>query len=187
MGIHLTNDAPYVQALAFDPANSQVVYVGTGQFSGQGQGVYKSIDGGETWLPSNKGMLDYRITALAVDVNNSQVVFAGSDSGDLFKSSDGGQTWVNLKDRLVLREYGEPRQIRSLHIDPATGLVYLLGDNAGLLYSGDGGEKWRLLGIPPSTDQPRFTAMAISYGETPTFFLAVMDEGGAWRWVPDPQ
>lgn len=174
-----------VQALAFDPSNSQVMYAGTGGFVGNGQGVFKSIDGGDTWMPSNRGMLDYRITALAVDPNQPQVLFAGSDQGDLFKSSDGGQSWLNLKDRLVLQQYGEPREIRSIQIDPSTGMIYLLGDNSGLLYSQDGGEKWRLLGNPPGTNQPRFNTMAIRFEDNPIFFMALMDEGGVWTLVTD--
>jgi hypothetical protein len=161
------------------------MYAGTGGIVGSGQGVFKSLDGGDTWTPSNRGMFDYRITALAVDPNHPQVVFAGSNQGDLFKSSDGGQTWTNLKDRLILQQYGEPREIRSIQIDPITGMIYLLGDNSGLLYSQDGGEKWRMLGNPPDTNQPRFNTMAISVADNPVFFLALMDEGGVWMLVTE--
>jgi photosystem II stability/assembly factor-like uncharacterized protein len=188
LGDGLPSDERHSLALtvAFDPTNPKVIYVGTGGFVGQGQGVFKSTDGGETWSPSNRGMLDYRIIALAVDPKNPQIIYAGGDSGDLFKSSDGGQTWTNLKDRLVLRQYGEPRGIRSLQVDPITGVVYLLGDNSGLIYSGDGGGKWRMVGNPPGTDQPSFQAMAISFGESPTFILSAQDQGGSWRFGSQP-
>jgi photosystem II stability/assembly factor-like uncharacterized protein len=173
-----------VMCLAFDASDPKIMFAGTGGGVGGGQGVFKSTDGGESWTPSNKGMLDFRITALAVDPHQSQVVFAGSDSGDLFKSSDGGQNWTNLKDRLALRQYGEPRQIRSIQIDPTNGIIYVLGDNSGLLYSGNGGDKWRMLGNPPGTEQPRFTSLAIAFSDNPTFFVSIMDSGGVWRFAP---
>ena len=110
-----------VMTIVFDPTNPKVIYAGTGGFVGQGQGVYKSEDGGETWSPCNMGMLDYRITGLAVDPKNPQIVYAGSESGDLFKSSDGGLTWTNLKDRLVKSQYGEPRDILSVQMTPLPG------------------------------------------------------------------
>jgi photosystem II stability/assembly factor-like uncharacterized protein len=161
-----------------------VMYAGTGGFVGGGQGVFKTSDGGETWAASNKGMLDYRITALAVDPKNPQVVYAGGDSGDLFKSSDGGQTWTNLKDKLALRQYGEPREIRQIEVDPLTGVVYMMGDNSGLLYSLDAGAKWKLVGIPPGANQPQLPALAVLPGENPVFYMSVENQGGVWRYGP---
>ncbi len=173
-----------VMTIAIDPSDPKVIYAGTGGFVGGGQGVFKSSDSGETWTASNKGMLDYRITALAVDPKNPLVVYAGGDSGDLFKSSDAGQTWTNLKDKLALRQYGEPREIRSILVDPLTGVVYVLGDNSGLLYSLDAGNKFKLIGIPPGTEQPQLPALAVIPGESPAFFISVENQGGAWRYGP---
>jgi photosystem II stability/assembly factor-like uncharacterized protein len=181
-GLPKESDHVLILTLAIDPSDIRVMYAGTGGFVGQGQGVYKSTDGGETWTPSNKGMLDYRITALAVDPGQPQVVFAGSDNGDLFKSSDAGQTWTNLKDGLKLSQYGEPRQIRSIQLDPSTDVVYVLGDNSGLLYSTDSGAKWRLVGNPPGTEQPQYQPLSVIFGDNPAFFLVVMNGDGVWRF-----
>ncbi len=89
-----------VRSLAVDPSNPKNLYAGTGGFVGQGSGVYKSGDGGETWSASNQGMLDVVIDSLAVDPANGQVVYAGSEAGDLFKSTDSGKSWTNLNDTL---------------------------------------------------------------------------------------
>ena len=164
-----------MQTLAVDPTNPSLLYAGTGGFVGQGQGVFKSIDGGDTWVPSNRGMLDYRILALAINPLQPQEIYAGSDRGDLFKSSDGGQTWINLTERIKLQQGSEPRSIASIQIDPLSGVVYLLGDNSGVLYSGDGGIKWRLLGIPAGLSQPRFSSMAVIFGEKPVILVSVED------------
>ena len=57
------------RSLAMDATDAKVVYVGT-----EGNGVYKSIDGGLTWSAANRGMLDYHITALAVDPVNEKAL-----------------------------------------------------------------------------------------------------------------
>ena len=184
-GLPMANQTALVLSLAVDPSDKNIVYAGTGGFVGQGQGVYKSTDGGNTWSPANRGMLDYRITALAVDPHQPLVVYAGSDSGDLFKSSDGGATWSSLTEKLKVIQYGEPREVRSIQIDPGTGIVYLAADNSGVLYSSDGGGKWRALGNPPSLNQPSWTGFSMTFGEKPVMYFATEDNG-VWRFAPNP-
>ncbi len=174
-----------VLTLVADPGDPKILYACTGGFVGQGAGVYKSNDGGDTWLASNKGMLDYRISALAVDPRQSQTIYAGSDSGSLFKSADGGQNWTNLSDRLILTQSSHP-EIHSIQIDTVNGLVYLLADYSGVLYSGDGGNKWRMLGIPGALDQPRFISMGIAFSDKPVIILTCMDDKGVWRFSATP-
>ena len=183
-GLPLESQNAQVLSIAVDPADPKIVYAGTGGFVGHGSGVYKSTDGGLTWAPSNRGMLDYVITALAVDPGDSQVVYAGSGSGDFFKSADGGATWANLTEKLKIIRYGEPRNIRSIQVDPSTGILYVAADNSGLLYSSDGGGKWRSLSNPSSLDQPTWTGFAMTFGEKPVMFFAT-DGSGVWRFAPN--
>ncbi|MEN8192151.1 MAG: glycosyl hydrolase [Bacteroidota bacterium] len=94
-----------IGSLAMDPNNSNIIWAGTGENNhqralGYGDGVYKTIDGGETW--KNMGLYDSRqIGMIAIDPRNSDVVFVaaegsvwgpGGDRG-LFKTSNGGKTW----------------------------------------------------------------------------------------------
>ena len=95
----------YVISLAIDPLNSRVIYAGTGGWVGQGHGVYKTVDGGDSWTSANRGILDYRITALAADPTDSQTIYAGSDKGEFFRSVDGSATWVDLTDLLPRASY----------------------------------------------------------------------------------
>ena len=184
-GLPMEYQTALVLSLAVDPSDKNIVYAGTGGFVGQGQCVYKSTDGGDTWSPANRGMLDYRITALAVDPHQPQVVYAGSDSGDLFKSSDGGATWSSLTEKLKVIQNGEPREVRSIQIDPGTGFVYLEANNSEVLYSSDGGGKWRALGNPPSLNQPSWNGFSMTFGEKPVMYFATQDSG-VWRFAPIP-
>src|SRR5919199_1209505 len=64
-----------IGAVALDPTNSQVMWVGTGESwtrnsTSVGNGVYKSTDGGETW--TNVGLAGTeRITRILIDPKNS--------------------------------------------------------------------------------------------------------------------
>jgi hypothetical protein len=100
-------------ALAIDPVNTNIVYVGTSsregsQFSGEATqppaGLFKSTDGGASWIrlgssypsgpPSNASILfSQRITVVIVDPANTQTLYLAS-SADLFVSTDGGFNWT---------------------------------------------------------------------------------------------
>ncbi len=94
--------------ITYDPNNPSIVYAGTGDLniSGYpvtGNGVYKSVDGGETWAQS--GLTEAGIIAeIVVSHQNSDIVYAASmgvpfdlnpDRG-LYKSTDGGETWAQM-------------------------------------------------------------------------------------------
>ncbi|MEO6259267.1 MAG: YCF48-related protein [Thermoanaerobaculia bacterium] len=97
-----------VHVLAADPSNSSVIY--GAQMSG---GILKSIDGGNTWLPS--GLEQEKLSTIAIDPAETSTVYAGTNTGRVFRSANGGRTWVALD----LGLEGAP--VRKLVIDP-TGL-----------------------------------------------------------------
>jgi hypothetical protein len=171
-------------SLAIDPNSPDVIYGGTGGGVGGGYGVYVSYNGGETWEPTNQGMLDYRISALAVDRVDSQILYGGADSGELFKNIDSGESWHNLTPNLPSSQFQVFSRIREIVVDPnAPEIVYLLSDSLGLAYTLDGGIEWKLLGNPPGQDQPMYTAATISFGLQPVLVACISGEG-CWRYGP---
>jgi photosystem II stability/assembly factor-like uncharacterized protein len=97
-----------IGAVALDPTNPQVMWVGTGESWTRnsvsvGNGVYKSTDGGDTW--TNVGLpATERITRILVHPTNGNIVYVcapgalWSDSPDrgLYKTTDGGRTWSQI-------------------------------------------------------------------------------------------
>ena len=93
-------------ALAIASEDSQVLYEGTGYNALTGQaGLYKTTDGGKTWLVINNGLPGWsgpcpfflsttieHIYTLAVDPTDSQIVYAATSEG-LYKTTDGGESW----------------------------------------------------------------------------------------------
>ena len=108
-----------IRCITYDPNNTQVLYIGTGEAetaieeyresSGLGDGIWKSTDGGQTWnvLPSTAGFAYVTDIAVRNEGGNS-VLYAGVVSGvyqgihqstpsdGLFRSADGGTTWEQV-------------------------------------------------------------------------------------------
>lgn len=90
-----------INAIAIDPKTSNILYVGTGYelgiYPGEEPGIYKSTNGGETWI--KKYSATDSVTTLLVDTNNSLFIYAGEYliSGDLYikRSTDGGEIWIS--------------------------------------------------------------------------------------------
>ncbi|NHF60468.1 glycosyl hydrolase [Flavobacteriaceae bacterium TP-CH-4] len=118
---------------------------------GEGSGLYKSTDAGETWteltqgLPEEKGKM-----AIAVSPANSDKVFAliesdsNADKGGLFVSNDAGKSWsmVSGDNRLVQRAW----YYIEVFPDPNNeNVVYVM--SAPFLRSIDGGKTWEDLNV----------------------------------------
>jgi photosystem II stability/assembly factor-like uncharacterized protein len=97
-----------IGAVTIDPKNPKVVWVGTGEAWTRnsvsiGDGVYKSVDGGENW--TNMGLKDSeRIAKILVDPSSTNTVYvcapgklwSDSDERGLYKTADGGKTWTRI-------------------------------------------------------------------------------------------
>ena len=97
-----------IGAIAVDAGAPKTVWVGTGESWTRnsvsiGDGIYKSIDGGENW--SNMGLKDSeRISKILIDPKDTNTVYAcvpgklWSDSDDrgVYKTADGGKTWTKV-------------------------------------------------------------------------------------------
>lgn len=95
--------------LAMDPTNPRILYAALWQAQrtpysltsgGEGSGIYKSTDGGESWTPLNDrpglpGGIKGRIGITVSPANHNRVWAAiEAQDGGFFRSEDGGETWV---------------------------------------------------------------------------------------------
>ena len=125
-------------------------------FGATGGGVWKTTDGGKTWLNvSDKHFKTGAVGALAMAPSDPNVVYAGMgesfirgnmETGDgVYKTTDGGKTWKNvgLKDTHV---------ISNIVIDPhnpdivyVAALGHVFGNNKerGIYKTTDGGKTWQ--------------------------------------------
>jgi len=162
-----------IGALALAPSNPKIIYVGTGvntifADSNYGDGIYKSVDGGENW--QHVGLEDTRhIGRILIDPRNPDVVLVaamGHSSGPneergVFRSTDGGRTWkkVLYKDNVTAAidlcfEPGNPRVVyatlwHGIRKPGQKGTSY--GPGSGLYKSTDEGVTWNQItgnGLP---------------------------------------
>lgn len=147
--------------IVLDPANSNIVYLGTGEAnfsvdSQYGDGIFKSTDAGVTWTKiATTAQVGSYIAQLVVDPTNSQIIYSAGTSG-IFKTTNGGTTWTNTG----AGTYGV-----SLIIDPTNTQVLYLGTLFGLVRkTTNGGTSWTTLGggLPTSGAQRTQLAMALS-------------------------
>jgi hypothetical protein len=65
-----------VSSLAIDPQDPTTVYAGS-----WGQGIFKSTDGGENWIPFNDGLSNLNIQTLLISSGGQTTLYAGTESG----------------------------------------------------------------------------------------------------------
>ena len=87
-------------AIAVDPTNSNIVYVGTAM-----GGVWKSIDNGKSWKPLMDNQPSLAVGSIAIDPASPSIVYVGTGEPayrggyggrGLYKSTDSGATWTKI-------------------------------------------------------------------------------------------
>lgn len=183
--------------------DNDVVWVGTGEVNAgggslayDGDGIYKSEDGGQTWL--SKGLPDIgSVSKILIDPNDENTVFVGA-MGPLFRNdtnrgvyrtTDGGSTW---EQKLFV---SDSTGIIDMAIHPSNGdIVYAAswerirrpsyrqygGETSGIYRSVDGGENWSELtnGLPSSPSQKGRISIDISESNPSVLYARYADSGG---------
>jgi photosystem II stability/assembly factor-like uncharacterized protein len=167
-------DYPIPVPLLVDPVDGNTLYVGTylrfyneasGYIPSAANGIFKSTDGGITWVQRSTGLPRYAgssasahaVLALVMDPSNRNILYAASNpfdssaaSGNVYKSIDAGLNWAIAGTGLAGQD------IRGLLIDPDNTLrIYAAsGGNAlnpgAVFVSENGGLTWNSIsaGLP---------------------------------------
>ena len=88
-----------VGTLAMDPTNPNTLYAGTGEwYAGfQGDGIYKTTDGGANWAPllATANVEFYYVNKIVISPNNNLRLYAATWTG-VWTSGNGGNSWTQL-------------------------------------------------------------------------------------------
>ncbi len=149
--------------LCLDPTNPRVLYATTWRFvrtpyslesGGEGSGLWKSTDGGETWteLTGNDGLPEegpFGIGGVTVSPADPRRVYAilEHEKGGVFRSDDAGETWRRVNDERNLRQ--RAWYYSRIEADPKDAdVVYVL--NVRFWRSKDGGKSFESIRTPHS-------------------------------------
>lgn len=194
-----------VGAVAVSESNPDIVYVGMGEteLRGniiQGDGVYKSADGGKTWahMGLDKTMA---IARIRIHPANPDVVYvaalgnpyAPNPERGIFRSRDGGKSWERVLHR------NEKAGAVDLSLDSSNpNVLYAAlwevyrtphslssgGPGSGLFKSVDGGATWSELTANPGLPGGTIGKMGVSVSRADSrrvYAIVEADEGGIFR------
>ena len=119
-----------------------ILYAGT-----IGQGVWRSLDYGETFHRHSAGMfLEAEVRALAVHPHEPQTLYAGTDAG-IYRTGNGGDSWERLDTPFDPgRGWPSGMEVWSLLIHPRNPNILFAGICPSALYrSRDAGASWQKL------------------------------------------
>ena len=215
----ITDDLPVssMGAIAVAPSDSNIVYLGSGESnnlrsSSWGNGVYRSVDGGETW--THVGIeRSQHIARIVVHPRNANTVYVaamgplwgqGGERG-IYKTRDGGRSWRAVK------TVGATTGFTDVALDPTNpDIIYAAayqrerrpwsfvagGEATGLWKSTDAGATWReindglpsgakgRIGIAVAPSQPRTLYATIHHADSSGIYRSD-DAGRSWRRTSD--
>lgn len=176
-----------INAIAFDPTNTSVIYIGSA-----GGGAWKTTNGGTSWAALTDFSSSLGISSILVDPASPSTIYLATGDGDgrdspsagILKSTDGGATWATTGLNWVRSDL---RYTRKLVKNPTGGRI-LVATSIGVWYTDDAGTSWTQANtgvfydieqMPGSTGT--FYATAVS-GTTAQVFRST-DNGVTWTQV----
>jgi photosystem II stability/assembly factor-like uncharacterized protein len=126
-----------VVAIAINPTHPDIVYLATND------AIYKSRDGGASWVTVNEGMSTYRVLSLLVDPNIPTVLYAGTNSDSVYKSTDGGISWnianAGMKEHIAI--------VNNFAVDPRNPRTIYAATTVGMFKTTDGAMLWEYMSV----------------------------------------
>ncbi|MEM6516975.1 MAG: glycosyl hydrolase, partial [Bacteroidota bacterium] len=157
--ILFVNSITGASSLSMDMTNPRILYASMWQHrrypwfmesGGEDSGLYKSIDGGDSWEKLTKGLpKDFGKSGISVSRANPERVFAvieaENEKGGVYRSDNSGKSWMQVNgDRVnIARSW----YYMEIFADPQNeNIVYVL--NAPVMKSIDGGKSFSNIPVP---------------------------------------
>jgi len=191
----------HISKVVIDPQHSNVIYVaapGPLWSDSKHRGLFKSVDGGQTWknilyINEKTGCAD-----ISLDPANPDIVYAttwefrrlpylfnsGGQGSGVYKSMDGGVTWKELTNGLPPKPFGRVA-LALAPSSPKNLLAIVESRETGLFISQDGGEHWKQQSATANIVARPFYFSVIKVDPfdakrvyRPAFTFAYSDDGG---------
>lgn len=200
----LFDDQPSLSmgAIALDPTNDNIVYVGTGEANSSGDsydgvGMFKSTNGGASWFYIGLEQTRH-IGKVIVDQSNPNIIYVaamgtlytGNSERGVYKSTDAGATWNHvlfINDSTGVVDLAINPQNPNILMAAAwqrmrgpEGRRYVGGVHTGIYRTTDGGATWTLLGngLPPPAPNVGRPGVSIAPSNPLVAYVAYADDPG---------
>jgi hypothetical protein len=135
---NLTSNLPTlgVSAILVHPTVPNTIFLGTGDRDAgdaPGMGVYKSIDGGITFTPSNTGMGTPTVGMMMFHPADPNTILAAT-SGGIYKSIDGGASWT--------KKSSNSNNYKDIKFKPGDPTIVYATENGKFYRSTNTGDSW---------------------------------------------
>lgn len=139
-----------IRAILIHPTNANIMWIGS-----CGGGIWKTFDGGTTWMPQDDFLPGMSVSCMVLDPTNPNILYAGTGEGffeteegstntacirgaGIFKSADGGTTWTQLPSTASPDFYF----VNRLAVSPADANVLLASTSTGVYRTTNAGATW---------------------------------------------
>jgi photosystem II stability/assembly factor-like uncharacterized protein len=163
-------------------SNPDILYTIYADRTGYFEGLFKSDDGGDSWIQTNDEVLEdiyssfgWWFGRLKIDPADPNIVYA--IGLDLFKTTDGGETWSDIRGSAHVDQHEVAISASN------SGLVYLANDG-GFYTSINGGEDWDHNKTLPIT---QFYTSEIDFTQPYRLYGGTQDNGTVRTLSGNPQ
>jgi photosystem II stability/assembly factor-like uncharacterized protein len=192
--------AGQVSAIAIDPRNGQVAYIGTAA-----GGVWKTTNGGGNWVALTDDQPSLSIGSLVLDPSSPDTVYAGTGGpfgaygAGILKSINAGATWQSIPGPFAGpfgsdNFFGGGAKILSLAVHPTNGQIVVAAvwrwpqNQGGIFRSADAGATWTQMLPGPGhyvqfdsgNPNTAYVALGSGYGDPSSGLYKSVDAGLSW-------
>lgn len=183
------------RALVINPENPDIMYAG-----GVAGGVWKTINGGNSWVALDDLMANIAVGSLAMDPADPNVLYAGTGEGffngdsvrgaGIFKTMDGGETWSQIEDTNNSNFY----YVNDVIVSPNNSNIIYAATRTGIWRSNNAGANWDVvlsstitggcLDLAIRTDQINDYVFASCGSFVQSIIYRNINAGGNGSWDP---
>lgn len=164
-----------ISSVAFHPTDANTIYAGAG-----GGGVWKTTNGGTSWLPLTDGLGSLGASSIVVEPTNPQIVYLATGDGDardnpsvgVMKSLDGGTTWNMTGLNWI---HSELKYIYKLLRHPSDPNILFAATTVGIYKTIDAGASWVL-----SSPNLAFYDIEVKPGDGTIYYASATTSSNTW-------
>lgn len=152
------------RSIVVDPGNSDIILAGGSEDSAAL--LYKTDNGGSSWVLSSTGITGDTVNALAIDPLHDNIYYCGTSDG-IFKSTDWGATWANAG----------CSDVQTILVNPGSPDTVYVGTSDGVFVSADQALSWDAMN--DGLADTYIYCLGLHPGN---FLFAATNMGGMYRW-----